>query len=105
MEATGILQIDEMLYGEVHSAIGNMLMFKRPKARYIETVPKMSMADVMTKLDVIDEGSLEGQRTVVLFYHGDFGIKECFKVMESRLMRSKALLCSQSGRRYAHLHP
>ena len=67
MEATGILQIDEMLYGEVHSTIGRMLMYKRPEARYIEAVAKMNMADVIERLAGIEEGNLKSQRNVVLF--------------------------------------
>ena len=85
MEATGTLQIDEMLYGEVQATIGNMLMYRRPKARYIEAVAKMSIADVIAKLVGIAEGSLKNQRSVVLFYHDEFDVKESFRLLETRL--------------------
>ena len=105
MEATGILQIDEMLYGEVHSTIGNMLMHKRPKARYVKAVAKMNIADVIAKLISFGEGNLKNQRNAVLFCHGEFDIKESFKLLETRLLKNQAPLVRwQGGRRYAHLH-
>ena len=103
MEATGILQIDEVLYGEVHSTVGTMLMSKRKKARYAESIAEMNIVDIMNKLMEIE--SLKSQRNVVLFYNGNFGIKESFKLLETASKNHPHLVCWQSGRRYAHLHP
>ena len=53
----------------------------------------MNVVDVMNELMDIEVGSYKNQCNVVMVYNGDFDIKECFKVMESRLLKAKPLLC------------
>ena len=53
----------------------------------------MNIADVIAKLQETPPAGHRKQRNVILFYNGDFDIKESFKVMESRLLKVKAVLC------------